>query len=253
MEAKVSARSARVAALRSQLNQITLASQILENCAVAERSRAYLAVINQGVCRMLRIVGHMELEQLLSAESPRPSSSCTDLAPWLEALCLRLEGILASIGVTFTFTCPSTLLAHIDRALLQQLLLELIAHLALAGTQINLAAVRQGQNIHFTVSDSGPGAAKGRPVMPDALESQEEASSLDYARRISELLGGTLILSPAADLGLSLAASIPVGELPASGRLDAPKTVWNDGGFDPALVALSELLPADAFLPEELD
>jgi hypothetical protein len=28
--------------------------------------------------------------------------------------------------------------------------------------------------------------------------------------------------------------------------------LWNGGGFDPALVALSELLPANSFLPENL-
>ena len=40
------------ATLRSQLNQIAAASQMLEASAVGERSRTYLAVINQGICRL---------------------------------------------------------------------------------------------------------------------------------------------------------------------------------------------------------
>ena len=59
MERKpISAAAHTAAALRSQLNQIAAASQMLEMSAEG-RSRSYLAVINQGICRMLRIVGRI--------------------------------------------------------------------------------------------------------------------------------------------------------------------------------------------------
>jgi len=240
------------AALRSQLNQIAAASQMLETSTVGERSRSYLAVINQGICRMLRVVGRMELEERLSEDSPRLSPSYIDLSILLEDLGHRLESILAAIGVRFTFSCPAALLIYADSELLQQLLLELITHLALAGTEINLTAVKRDRNIHITVSDSGPGAADGRPAMPDVLETAEESLSLDLARRIADLHGGTLVVSPGADLGLSLAVSIPVNDDQPSELLETFPKNWNGGGFDPALVALSELLPANSFLPENL-
>ena len=54
--------TARTAAqLRIQLAQMTAASQLLERCAWDEKSKGYLAALNQGICRMLRIVGRMEL------------------------------------------------------------------------------------------------------------------------------------------------------------------------------------------------
>ena len=240
------------AALRSQLNQIAAASQMLEASAVGERSRTYLAVINQGICRMLRVVGRMELEERLSGDPVRLSPSHIDLSPWLEDLGHRLEGILAAVGVRFSFSCPPTLLVYADGELLQQLLLELITHLALVGTEINLTVVRRDKNIHFTVSDCGPGIAEGRPTMPEVLEEKEEKSSLDIARRIAELHGGTLIVSPGTDLGLSLAVSIPINDDYPHDVLETPVILWNGGGFDPALVALSELLPANSFLPENL-
>lgn len=247
------AENARTAAvLRSQLNQIAAASQMLEASAVNDRSRSYLAVINQGVCRMLRVVGRMELEQRLSEDPIHLSPSYIDLSPWLEDLGRRLESILAAIGVHFAFSCPTHLLIYADGKLLQQLLLELITHLALAGTEINLTVVKRDRNIHITVSDCGPGAADGRPAMPEILEEDEEKSSLDLARRIAERHGGTLIVSPGADLGLSLAVSIPLNDSHPSEQLEAPVILWNGGGFDPALVALSELLPANSFLPENL-
>ena len=236
--------------LRSQLNQIAAASQMLEATA-AGRSRSYLAVINQGVCRMLRVVGRMELEQRLSETSPQPVP--TDLSLLLEDLGRRMESILACAGVHFSFACPAALHVHIDGELLQQLLLELITHLALTAAEIRMTVTVQGTHLHFTVSDSGPGNTEGRSVLPGALEAREEDTSLKFARRLSELLGGTLMVSPGTNRSLSLAVSVPLTEELRSARLESPRTVWSGGGFDPALVALSELLPAAAFLPENLD
>lgn len=245
-------RNVTAAAIRSQLNQIAAAGQMLEGCATAAKDRTYLSVINQSVCRMLRIVGRMELEERLSGHPVRLSPSHVDLSPCMERLGRRLESILAAAGVRFSVSCPPTLLVYADGELLQQLLLELVTHLALAGTDISLTVTAQHKNVHFTVSDCGPGDAPGRPTLPNALERREENASLDFARRIAELLGGTLVISPGAGGSLSLAVSIPVTECPSCGRLESPHTAWSGGGFDPVLVALSELLPAAAFLPENL-
>ena len=139
MEQKSVSRAAHTAAsLRSQLNQIAAASQMLESSTAGERSRSYLAVINQGVCRMLRTVGRLELEERLSSEEPKLSPAYLDLAPWLEDLGRRLDSILSAAGVRFSFTCPPALLIYTDTELLQQLLLEAITHLALTAGEIRL-------------------------------------------------------------------------------------------------------------------
>ena len=58
--------AARTAAeLRLQLAQVTAASQMLERTATDESSRKYLAALEQGVCRMLRTVGRLELLSLI--------------------------------------------------------------------------------------------------------------------------------------------------------------------------------------------
>ena len=240
------------AALRSQINQIAAASQMLERATEHTKGRSYLAIINQSVCRMLRTVGRMELDTRLSRSHPDLDPVYTDLALWLDELNRRLSGVLAEVGITVTLNCPPSLLAFVDQELLQQLLLELVTHLALAGTEITLTAGRKGNNLHLTLSDTGPGTAEGRPVLPDVLETHEEQSSLDYARRIAALLGGTLVVSPTADRGLSLAVSIPLSDEPPATQLENASTNWHSGGFDPVLVALSELLPSKAFLPEVL-
>ena len=64
--------AARTAAeLRLQLAQMTAASQLLERTARDEKSRGYLAAMNQSICRMLRVVGRLELSARLGEEIGR--------------------------------------------------------------------------------------------------------------------------------------------------------------------------------------
>lgn len=239
------------AALRAQLNQLAAASQALERTTNTEKGCSYLAVINQGICRMLRLVSRMELSQRLREGGLRFSPRYQDLVPALDALCARLNGILSDIGVSLTLRCPDRLYASADTELLRQLLLELVSGLALAGVELTLTAAQRGNMVCFTVSDSGPGQAEGRPVLPAALERQEEEDGLELARLLAEQHGGTLMLSPGAERSMTLAVSIPVGT-PEPGALNTPQLSWHSGGFDQALVALSELLPARSFLPTTL-
>lgn len=241
------------AALRSQLNQMAAASQVLERNTESEKGRSYLSIINQSICRMLRIVGRMELGSRLSGSS---SGLCfapkyMDLTPWLEDLCGRLQSILAGIGITFTLRCPDRLYLLADGGLLQQMLLELAAHMALLGTDITLTVSKRSDSVYFSLKDSGPGSAEGRPALPSQLETDEERLSLDLARQIAALHGGSLVVSADAGLGLDLAVSLPIKTVP-SGHFESPQTPWQSGGFDPVLVALSHLLPARSFSPDML-
>ena len=237
--------------LRSQLNQMAAASQILEQSATSEKAQSYLAAMNQSICRMLRIVGRMELSHRLSSDSLSLSPKYQDIAPALEAFCDRIQGVLGDIGICFSLVCPATLPVCVDFELIQQMLLELVSHLALAGTEITLTATRKDRQVCFTLSDRGPGSAEGRPSLPSVLETQEEQSSLVLARQLAELHGGTLVISSGSSQSLSAAVAIPAGE-PTPGTLESPRSFWRSGGFDSVLVGLSALLPARSFLPENL-
>lgn len=240
------------AALRSQLNQMAAASQVLERSTDSEKGRAYLAVINQSICRMLRIVGRMELgHRLTDTDAVRIVPKHTDLARLLTDLSRRLNGVLADVGISFTLDCPDHLPAVLDGELLQQMLLELVSCLALVSTEISLSVTAKDGRIYFSLSDNGPGTAEGRPVLPAVLEEQEEQSSIDLARQIAILHGGTLVQSGSEGQKLSVAVSLPQGD-PSSLQLESPGIPWHSGGFDPVLVAMSQLLPSRSFLPENL-
>lgn len=246
--------TARIAAdLRNQLAQMAAASQVLERCAVSERDRAYLAVMNQSICRMLRIVGRMELaHRLTDGQNIRFVPADMDLGPWLEELGRRLESVLANIGVSFTLACPAHLPVQADGELLRQMLLELLANAALAGTQVSLTVARKDGKVCFTVSDNGPGVPSDR--LDQLFTSPEPGAhyGIALAQRIAQLHGGRLMADPAPGRGLTMVAAIPLKDSAPGQRLDSPRAPWHSGGFDAVLVAMSGLLPARAFLPDDL-
>lgn len=246
--------TARIAAeLRNQLTQMAAASQVLERSASGERDRAYLAVLNQGICRMLRIVGRMELaHRLTDEERIRCFPKDLDLSSWLEELGQRLESVLANIQVTFSLSCPPRLMVQADADLLQQMLLELIANAALAGTQVSLTVTQSEGKVCFTVSDNGPGVPSDR--LSELFTTPEPGAhyGIALAQQIAELHGGRLMADPAPGRGLTMVAAIPLQESGYSGKLESPRAPWHSGGFDDVLVAMSNLLPSRAFLPEDL-
>lgn len=247
--------AARTAAeLRLQLAQMTMASQALERTARDEKSRDYLAAMNQSICRMLRVVGRLELSQRLGEEEPRLERVPTDLARLTEELGERMAGLLECADVTLTVSAPERLAARVDEGLIRQLLMELVANGAKAGRHVELTLEAQGDRAVFTVEDDGPG------VPPERLQylffSGEEAVpdwrrggvGVAVARRAAALHGGTLVAECAPGRGLRAAASIPLGEA-GEGLLREPGAAWDRGGFDDELVALSTLLPTRVFAP----
>ncbi|MBD5133509.1 MAG: HAMP domain-containing histidine kinase [Clostridiales bacterium] len=250
--------TARTAAeLRLQLAQMTAASQLLERTAADERSRDCLAALNQGICRMLRIVGRLELSLRLGGEEPpRLERVPVDLARSTRELGERLAGLLAYAGVSLKVDAPERLHAQADEGLVEQMLMELVSNAAKAGKNVTLALACQGGQAVFTVEDDGPG------IDPERLRylfSSEEEAVPDWrrggvgvavARRVAALHGGALVAGCAPGKGLRAVASIPLGTAEGA-LLETPALAWDRGGFDEGLVALSDLLPARAFRPED--
>lgn len=250
--------TARIAAeLRLHLAQMTAASQLLAATAADEKSRRYLAALDQSVCRMLRVVGRMELSARLGeAERPELAWTSADLSRLTRDLGERLEGLLRCAGVELTVAVPERLPARVDEGLIRQIILELTANAARAGKHVSLTLERRGETAVFTVEDDGPG------IPPERLQylfSGQEESLPDWrrggvgvavARRAAQLHGGTVLARCVPGRGLRVAASIPLGR-PEDGRAEEPALAWDRGGFDEAVIALSGLLPASAFELED--
>ena len=246
--------AARTAAeLRLQLAQLSAAAQVLERTAADERSRRYLAAIDQSICRMLRIVGRLELSARLGGEAPvRLEYALTDLAQLTRSLGERLGRLLAVIGVKLDVNTPEWMGALLDEGLIRQMLMELVSNAAKVGKRVVLTLTQHGQRAVFTVEDDGPGVD---PERLGRLFSSEEESVPDWrrggvgvaiARRVADLHGGALVADCAPGRGLRVVVSIPLG-LPGETVCETPALAWDQGGFDEELIALSNLLPLKAF------
>ena len=249
--------TARTAAeLRLQLAQMTAASQLLERTATDDKSRVYLAALNQSICRMLRVVGRLELTERLGGEDAKVEPILTDLTRVVEDLGDRLGRLLAYAGVELTVKAPELLLATVDEVVIRQMVMELVSNGARAGKHVRLTLAQHGDRAVFTVEDDGPGVA------PDRLSylfcGAEEAApdwrrggvGVAIARRAAALHGGALVADCNQGRGLRVVASIPLGEMEER-TLREPGVAWDRGGFADELVALSNLLPAKAFRPED--
>lgn len=240
--------------LRTQLAQMTAASQLLERGAFDEKSREYLAAMNQGICRMLRIVGRMELSDRLSGEAPGVKLEPVDLGALTADLGARMEGLLERTKekVKLTVKGPESLPARADAELIRQLLLELVANGAAAGTEVTLTLKRDGDSAVFTVEDNGPGvSAEKLPFLFDSGAQElpdwrRGGNGIAIARRIAALHGGRLVPACTPGRGLEMAVSIPLNR-GGDGGLRCPAVKWDRGGFDEAVVGLSHLLPAGVF------
>ena len=250
--------AARTAAeLRAQLAQMTAAAQVLERTATDEKSRRYLAVMEQSICRMLRVVGRLELTQRLGGddEPARLEAVLTDLARLTRELGGRMGRLLASARVELTVDTPDWMGALADEGLIRQMLMELVSNGAKAGKHITLTLTQQDRRAVFTVEDDGPGVEPER--LGRLFSGQEEAVpdwrragvGVAIARRVADLHGGALVADCAPGKGLRVVASIPLGT-PGGSVFETPALAWDRGGISEELVALSGLLPVGAFGPD---
>ena len=245
---------ANMAQLRVQLAQMTAASQVLERYATDEKGKAYLSTINQSVCRMLRLVGRMELARRLTDEDEvRLQVAPLDISRWGEELGRRLEGVLTGAGVSLTWEVAPGLFGVVDGTLLEQLVLELVSNAAKTNSPVKLSVQPGAQSVRITVSDQGPGL-DAQQLSALFQQPPQEGSGLGVAlaQQIAQLHGGLLMADSQPGRGVKMVAMIPLREGLPTRRLESPPPQWGDNGLDSVLVGLSDVLPAKVFSPDEL-
>lgn len=184
----------------------------------------------------------------------------------LAGLCRRVEELAApllreaEVSLEYRST-ESGLLVPGDPALLQKLLLGLIANAAQASERgsVVLGLRRQGTRAVLTVTHSGPPADGPRLdalLQPGVgkelpLPGQGAGLGLSVARRIASLHGGSLLMEWGRSAPGAV-VSLPTGPLTGKATVRTPELQRN-GGLDPVLMELSDLLPARVFGLEGLD
>lgn len=249
--------------LREQMSQLLLSVQLLGNtCREQDVCLDRLAGMNRTLCQMLRMTDRLDLLRDLDSDLSRFTPATLDLAGLCHELYNACTYLLEQAGVTLHFDSAITsLLVNGDSELLEKLVLELIvnaARAAGAGGKITLSLFRQERRAVLTLS--GPGADDSRPLpellsgtAPDdriPLPGEGAGTGLALAQRIVSLHKGALMMERSQGLRTIIA-------LPLAGKDDhipfhSPARDYS-GGFSPALMALSDLLPEHVFAHLDLE
>lgn len=213
--------------------------------------------------RLFRLVGNLEFMQQAAGEEGvlfRPTTM--DLDGLCRHVVRQAYPLLEEIGVALEYEPAQTgLLIPGDPELLQRLLLGLIGNAARAAGEgrVTLTLRRQGERALAAVSDNGPlpgpqqiaalfqqGGGEDLP-----LPGQGAGLGLPIARHIVALHRGALLVEWGQSAP-SVVLSLPTGPLDGRASVRTP-ILQRDGGLDPVLTELSDLLPPERFGLEGLD
>ena len=190
--------------------------------------------------RVFRLLGNLEYMQ--QSASGRVSFQRATLD--LDGLCRQVvedaRDLLEKAGIALDYEGEGGgLLIPGDAGLLKRLLLGLIANSARAAREGRITVVlrRSGGRALLSVSDNGPGQGAGL--------------GLSIARDIVRLHNGAFLVQWGQS-SPTVIVSLPTGPLDGRSSIHAPR-VQRDGGLNPVLVELSDVLPAQLFSLEGLD
>lgn len=213
--------------------------------------------------RLFRLVGNLEfMQQAAGTEGVLFRPMTMDLDGLCRHVVQQAYPLLREIGVELEYEPAQTgLLIPGDPELLQRLLLGLISNAARAAGEgrVTVSLRRQGERALAAVSDNGPLPDRrqlaalfqegGGEDLP--LPGQGAGLGLPIARHIVALHKGSLLVEWGRSAP-SVVLSLPTGPLDSRVTVRTP-TLQRDGGLDPVLTELSDLLPPCLFGMEGLD
>lgn len=244
--------------LREQVGNLMAAAQLLTPAIREQEERKYdqyLAILNQGLYRLLRLTEHMDL---LRQEELPCRMERVEAAELCRALCREVGGLAGSMGVTFRWECAGEeAMVQADPAMLRRLILLLVdgaLRRTGRGGHTGLRAWTEGERFRITVWDDGEEQENAVPAGPlEEQLTQRYGLEAELTRAIARALGATLVFERSEERGRRAVLSLPLDHS-GPGELRTPRMGYNPtGGFQPVLVELSERLPYQAYLWDELE
>ena len=231
----------------------------LEPCG--EKEKQYFAFLYHSYYKLCRLAGNLSVAEDLARgnmhflpHSTELVSLCDDLVSSVALLLGRKDSIRFESG-------SEKIIAEADAALLERLLLNLLANALAAvgdGGEIFVRLETKGRRVVLSVDDTGVG------IPPEVLKnvfSRYETGlagrmdttagaglGLGIARGIAQLHGGSLIIESREGKGCCVRVSLPAGQM----SLASPQPP-RQGGLDAILTELSGLLDSRYYTAEYLD
>ena len=218
------------------------------------------AAFNRTFHRLFRLVGNLEFTRQAEEGGVPFRPAAVDLDSLCRETVLLAAELLREAGVTLEYACKAQqALISGDSQLLKKMLLGLISNAARAAAEVSVTLRRKGDQALVIVSNGGPvpderqlnALLQGEPGGEIPLPGQGAGLGLPIARHIARMHGGRLMI-PWGEPVPRVLVSLPVGTKGGKVTVRTPP-VQRDGGLDPVLVELSDVLPASIFGLEGLD
>ena len=251
--------------LHEQIGQLMLSVQMLGLNSGEDadpKTRQGMGQINRTLCQMLRLTSHMDLLRDTENGSYLFQPVTLDLAGLCSQVCTAAGDLLQLARVNLTYTSPlASLLVSGDSALLQKLLVELLSNAARAAgpdSSITLSLAKRDNRAILTLS--GPDVSGSTRTLSSILSGDRPEGQIPLPgegaglgilliQRVVSLHQGTLMME--RQNGINTILSLPLAPHSAPLPMRTP-TVQYVAGFCPELISLSDLLPSDAFLLDDL-
>ena len=214
------------------------------------------ALLNRNYYALLRLSNNLSNAPMLLDDAPLTREN-TDIVTWLDGLCRQASPLFALRNVALTFQCSA---AHhgaaINRVCLEQAVWNLLSNalkFTAEGGAVAVSLRFERRQVLLAVTDTGCGInAEDMEMVFDGYLHPERLAALPsglglglpLCRRIAEGHGGRLVLNSRVGHGTTVTLALP-DELAE----DVVEDVAFDytGGFQPALVGLSDVVPAEVF------
>lgn len=253
------------AQIRSTLASLHIAAAQLAPASDREQDSALdlrAARVDQSYYRLLRLVNTLSLAASLSGGQPLPLKN-HDLVRLTGQVCEQMDTLVTNQGLTLRFSCPlDQHLCAADKESLEQILFQLLSNAVKftpPGGVITVELRRSFGQVLLSVEDTGPGIPRDqldtlfdrdfrqdRPLPPP----HGPGLGLPLCFRLAKAMGGTLVAQSVPGKGSRFTLSLPDRQA-EPGVSDIPTDYT--GGFNRALLALADALPAEAFRLREQD
>ncbi len=221
------------------------------------------AAFNKAFHRLFRLINNLEFMQQAAGEEEVPFRPVTmDLAGLCRDVVRSAGDLLHESGISLEYRSrESGLLIPGDPELLRRLLLGLISNAARAVGEGRISITLRRSRDWAVLVVSNLGASLTRQQL-DALLQEDQVGrlplpgqgaglGLPIARHITALHQGKLLVQ-GGDRPPCVLVSLPTGPLNGRSSVHTP-AIQRDGGLDPVLTELSDILPASVFGLEGLD
>lgn len=252
--------------MRGALSNLHLAAAALAPANQRERDSALdrrAALLDQSYYQLLRLVNNLTMASSLKNTEPL-SLRDRDLADLVANQCQSSADLARLLGIQLKFVCAQpSLMCAVYRDSIEQLLFQLLSNalkFTPSGGSVIVELKTVGERVLLVVSDTGCGIEPALlPTLFDRYLHKDLMNppphglglGLPLCRRIAEGHGGSIFAESKPGLGTRVTLSLPLRQT----GVPAVEDVRFDyaGGFNRTLLALSDALPPEAFLQQNLD